>query len=271
MHAYIGHMIRYIAPFASVVVLGLATPALAQDPAEMAKIDILPGWQMANGHRMAAIRVQLAPGWHTYWRTPGETGIPPTFELSGSDNLARMDLHWPAPKLFADNGMWYLGYENELILPVELIPEASGDIHLSGTMDLGVCNDICVPMQAMLDAKLSPESVGPARKEIESALADQPKKIIKATCKAAPISDGMRVSVDMSVPQLGPYEVAVIEHPDRSVWVSEAHVARAGNKIKVASDLVPSDAQPFFIDRSQLTITVIGGDTAYEADGCSGE
>ncbi|ATG48061.1 protein-disulfide reductase DsbD domain-containing protein [Celeribacter ethanolicus] len=263
-------MIRSLAPLASALFLGLTAPALAQDPADMARIDILPGWQMDNGHRMAAIRVQLAPGWHTYWRTPGETGIPPTFELSGSENLARMDLHWPVPELFSENGMWYLGYEHELILPIELIPEGNGDIRLSGTMDLGVCKDICMPLQATLDATLTPGGPNGARAEIESALADQPKRVINATCKAAPISDGMRVSVDMSVPELGPYEVAVIEHPDRSVWVSEAELARTGGKVQVESDLVPSDAQPFFIDRSQLTITVIGRGSAYEAQGCSG-
>ncbi|SFJ83140.1 protein-disulfide reductase DsbD domain-containing protein [Celeribacter neptunius] len=251
------------------LLLASATPGFAQDDADLAKIDILPGWQMSNGHRMAAIRIRLEPGWHTYWRAPGEAGIPPSFDFAGSQNLAGIALHWPAPDLFAQNDMWYLGFEHELILPVELIPTQAGDITLKGTMSLGVCQDICMPLQAQLQMQLPEGATGPMTTEIKAALADQPKQIRNAACDAAPLSDGMRLTATLTVPDLGPEEVAVIEHPDRDIWVSEATVTRNGRQIQVESDLVPANAQPFAIDRSDLTITVIGGGQAYEARGCS--
>lgn len=246
------------------------TPASAQEAADMAQIEMLPGWQMENGHRMAAIRVALAPGWHTYWRAPGEAGIPPSFDFAGSKNLKAIALHWPTPKLYADNGMWYLGYEDELILPIELIPEATGEIEITGSMSLGVCDDICIPMQADLQGGFPPEMRGALSREIKAALADKPRKIGKAQCEAAPISDGMRLTATLSVPDLGAHEVAVIEHPDREIWVSQAELTRRGGQIEVASDLVPTDAQPFFLNRSELTITVVGGKGVYEARGCTG-
>ena len=250
--------------------LALPHAAQADVPDDMARLEILPGWQMENGHRMAAIRVQLAPGWHTYWRTPGETGIPPQFDWSGSDNLAAVDIHWPVPTYFSENGMWYLGYAKEVVLPVELTPEAPGDISLHGTVDMGVCNDICVPMSARLEATLPAGATGPQNDAIRSALANRPARLTKARCTAVPISDGLRLTTDVQVPALGPNEIAMVEHPDRSIWISEAQTRRSGGTLHIETDLVPAEAQPFMLDRSALTITVIGDGRAYEAQGCTG-
>ncbi|SDW43110.1 protein-disulfide reductase DsbD domain-containing protein [Celeribacter indicus] len=250
--------------------LALTPPLAAQEGADLTRVEVLPGWQMENGHRMAALRVRLAPGWHTYWRAPGEAGIPPSFDWSGSRNVARVTPHWPAPALYDQNGMWYLGYEQELVLPLEITPSGPGELHLAGTMDLGVCNDICVPMRAEISAPLSASGDGGTSAPIRAALADRPERLSGARCEAAPIKDGMRLVATLALPDLGPREVAVIEHPDKAIWVSESALRRAGQTVEIASDLVPETAQPFFIDRSELTITVIGGGKAYEAQGCTG-
>jgi len=263
-------MTRIFAPLMTALTLGLSAPVVAQEASDMARVDILPGWQMDNGHRMAAIRIRLADGWHTYWRSPGESGIPPTFDLSDSENLSHMELHWPVPELFTDNGMWYLGYEDELILPVELIPDEQGEIRLEGTMDLGVCNDICVPIQAQLNAVLSSGGTGEFSDRIKTSLADRPTEITHAICDATPISDGMRLTATLKIPEMPGEAVAIIEHPDRSIWISESQMTRNGDTVEVQSDLVPTNAQPFFIDRSALTISIIGGGQAYEARGCTG-
>ncbi len=235
----------------------------------MARVEILPGWQMENGHHMAALRIALEPGWHTYWRAPGEAGIPPQLDVRGSDNLAGLTLHWPTPELHVSNGMWYLGYEDELVLPMELTPASEGPITLSGTLEFGVCSDICVPMSANVRADLSTGNAAPTQ-AIEAALADRPRRLQNVTCAAEPISDGLRLNASLSLPALAEHEVAVIEHPDKSIWISEANLTRTGKSLAVESDLVPADAQPFFLNRSELIITVVGGGTAYEAIGCSG-
>lgn len=230
----------------------------------MAQVDILPGWTMENGHRMAAIRVSLAPGWHTYWRAPGEAGIPPSFNLSASQNLSAMSMHWPTPELHSENGMWYLGYENELILPIELAPTGPGEIHLSGDMEFGVCKDICIPMTARIDAMLSLPGGEP---EIRAALKDRPKPLQNTRCTAQPVSDGMQITATLD---LADADVAVIEHPDKTIWISEAMVTQSGGQIEVTSDLVPIDSNPFMVDRSTLVITAISDGAVYEAKGCSG-
>ena len=62
---------------------------------EVVSASVLTGWRMENGHHMAALRITLAPGWKTYWRAPGEAGIPPRFDWTGSDNLSAVTVHWP--------------------------------------------------------------------------------------------------------------------------------------------------------------------------------
>src|SRR5690349_10954009 len=52
----------------------------------------------------AGIEIKLDPGWQTYWRDPGDSGAPPTFDFSGSDNVKSIDVLWPAPEKFADGG-----------------------------------------------------------------------------------------------------------------------------------------------------------------------
>ena len=65
--------------FALCAAAAFATSAFATTQDEVLQADLLPGWQMQNGHHMAGLRLQLAPEWKTYWRSPGEAGIPPLF------------------------------------------------------------------------------------------------------------------------------------------------------------------------------------------------
>ncbi|WP_439103435.1 protein-disulfide reductase DsbD domain-containing protein [Celeribacter marinus] len=248
-----------------------AVTAAPANAADQAQVSVLNGWRMGNGHHMAALRISLADGWHTYWRAPGDAGIPPRFDWSASKNVSGVQVHWPTPDVYAQNDMRYVGYEGEVVLPLEIRPTASGAIHLEGVIEFGVCDDICIPMTAQLRLDLdgtAPQSDYPA---ITASLNDAPTRITDAKCDAAPIEDGLKVTVTLGVPSLGAREIAVIEHPDAAIWVSEAMTTRKdASTLTAVSELVPPHAKPFMVNRSDLTITVIGNGTAYEARGCTG-
>ncbi len=101
--------------------LTLASPALADQQDEVISADLLPGWQMQNGHHMAAIELSLAPRWKTYWRSPGDAGIPPLFDWSGSQNVKSVRVLWPSPTVFHTNGLRTIGYHDQVILPIEVV------------------------------------------------------------------------------------------------------------------------------------------------------
>ena len=248
----------------------MALPVTAKEPMahEAAQIDLMPGWQTPGGQRMMAVRIRLAPGWHTYWRAPGDAGIPPQLNWTASENIADAKFHWPIPKLFSQNGMRYVGYDDDVILPLEISPRSDGVIHLDATLDIGVCDDICVPLHAQLKAEIAPSAVGQGVADIRAALKDVPRGVSGAECDIAPIDDGVRITARLATGALGTDEFAVMELPDKLIWISEAEVTRAGPTLSVSSDFVPENAQPFFVDRQSVSITVFGGGKAVEAKGC---
>src|SRR5260221_11308165 len=67
---------------------------------------------------LGGIAIQLQPGWPTYWRTPGDSGVPPRFDFSKSDNVEAVTVLWPAPTKFDDGGGGHsLGFKKQIVLP----------------------------------------------------------------------------------------------------------------------------------------------------------
>lgn len=95
----------------------------------------------------AGLHLRLPDGWKTYWRSPGDAGLPPSLDLARSINLADSDFTWPAPHRFQLFGLETYGYETEVVFPITLIPATPGrTLALRGTADVLVCADICVPV-----------------------------------------------------------------------------------------------------------------------------
>lgn len=225
---------------------------------------------MQNGHHMAGLRLQLAPDWKTYWRSPGEAGIPPLFNWTGSVNVKSVRVHWPSPVAFHTNGMQTIGYHEGVVLPLEVVPlDPSKPMELRAGVDLGVCNQICMPAAVQLTAVL--DAGGPDA-AIKAALKAQPVAgkaagLRAISCEVAPIADGLRLTAVLDLPQRGA-ETVVIETSDASVWVGEAQSARAGGRLTAAVDLVASNGAPFALDRSGVVVTVLGAGGSVEIAGC---
>ena len=241
-------------------------------PEDVVKVDILPGWRTAKGTHMSALRVQLEPGWKTYWRAPGQSGIPPRFDWAGSRNLGAVKFHWPTPQVFNENGLQTIGYKNQLILPMELTPkQRGGDIILRAEVELGVCEDICIPVSLRIAANL--DNYQQRDRRIRAAMSDRPATAKEArmraiSCAVEPISDGLRLTAQIDMPQLGADEIAVFELPDQTIWVSEATTRRQGGSLLAVSEMVPPSNKPFLLDRSQVRITVMAAGRAVEIWGC---
>ena len=123
----------------------IAFPASSQSLSDIVTVEVLPGWRASDGTHMAALHMELASGWKTYWRAPGEAGIPPQFDWTASRNLAGLDVLWPTPRITVDHGMLTIGYSEQLVLPIRLLPARPGrDVTLRGTVEIGVCRDVSV-------------------------------------------------------------------------------------------------------------------------------
>src|SRR3954452_22051314 len=126
--------------------------------------------------RLAAIEIALDPGFKTYWRSPGESGLPPAFDWAGSENLSAAEVLWPAPHRFEDAGGVAYGYKERVLLPVRVSPNDTGKpLRLALKLDYGVCKDICIPAQALLALTLRPGEATSPSAPIAAALARAPK------------------------------------------------------------------------------------------------
>lgn len=105
----------------------------------------------------AGVEIRLDPGWKTYWRYPGDSGVPPTFSFDGSTNIKSIAVQWPAPERLADGGGIYsIGYAGDVILPLKVTPADAGLpslLHLA--VNYAVCGTLCVPAKAALALKLT--------------------------------------------------------------------------------------------------------------------
>src|SRR6478735_11606245 len=103
----------------------------------------------------AGVEIKMQPGWKTYWRYPGDSGVPPHFDFSGSENLKKADVFYPAPHLFTDETGHSLGYKDTVIFPVVVSPQQSGKpVRLRVKVDYAVCEKLCVPVEGRAELVL---------------------------------------------------------------------------------------------------------------------
>src|SRR5437762_5408807 len=104
----------------------------------------------------AGIELRLKNGWHTYWRYPGDAGVPPRFDFAGSQNVKSIEVLWPAPLRIPEQGLVTIGYTGDVILPLAIVPQNSGEpIKLRLKLDYAVCETLCVPAEGKAELVLT--------------------------------------------------------------------------------------------------------------------
>ncbi len=255
---------------AALLAAPLSLHAQPKHLSEIIEAQMRPGWQSDSGTHIIALHLKLSPDWITYWRHPGESGIAPRFDWSGSRNLARARVHWPEPKLHISAGFLSIGYADELVLPIELTPERSGQpIELDGSVLIGVCADICIPVDLPLRLALS----GPGKRDatILEALDRRPREARSAglrgvDCDIAPDKRGLRLSAVLDLPQQGSREFVLVE-PGAGALPSRALSTERNGASISGESLLQSGAGG--IDRSAVRVSIVSENGMLEHRGCS--
>lgn len=125
----------------------------------------------------AGLEIKLDPGWKTYWRDPGDSGLPPTLDFSGSDNVKAVTVLWPAPVRFPDGaGGDSIGYLDHVILPLRIAPQDAGKpSSLQLKLGYDVCGNMCVPVESNLNLGLDGD--GAEETAIEKAEVRVPRRV----------------------------------------------------------------------------------------------
>jgi len=103
----------------------------------------------------AGLHLDLGEGWKTYWRSPGEVGIPPSIDWAGSENVEDVDFLWPAPERFTAFGIENFGYHDEVVFPLRIaLSDPGAPVRLNANVTLLTCSTVCVPQEFTLTLSL---------------------------------------------------------------------------------------------------------------------
>lgn len=266
-------MIKHI--LFTTALLTATSTAHADDPiGTPVTAELIQGWQQADGTQVSAIRLTLAQGWKTYWRAPGDAGIPPHFDWNGSRNIAGVSIRWPTPEVFDQNGLRSVGYANQVTLPLLIkTKHQNKPVKINLDMDIGVCKDICVPKTLSLRGTVDTENTTPVS-TIAAALAERPYTAKEAgargvSCTLSPSASGLNITATLNLPSTGRREHVVIEAGRSDVWISEATSLRHGNTLTAQAEIIPATPGALALDRSAMRFTVLGSSHAVDLLGCT--
>ena len=263
--------------------LGFAATLLASSLALDARAQDASPWQR-DGHSavrllagsrsgavlMGGIAFQLQPGWKTYWRTPGDSGVPPRFDFSKSENVEAVTVLWPAPMKFDDGaGGYSLGYHDQVVLPLRIVAKnADKPVTLRADINYAVCEKLCIPVEA--SAELAIASVASTEDSaLFAALDTVPKPANVGDPNPLTIRDVKRegkstVLVDVAVPDTRAVDLFV-EGPtsDWALPVPKLLERSPPGVKRFAFELegLPPGTNP---EGAALKLTLVGGDRAYE-------
>ena len=236
---------------------------------------LLPGNADARGTRLAGVRLSLKTGWKTYWRAPGEGGVPPVFDWSGSVNVANVVMHWPAPQIFESYGLSTIGYAEGVVLPVTLVPEdPSAPMVLRMTAEIGVCKQICILETVQAAAVLGPGGVAIGEDAIAVAMASVPRPaggegLLWSTCRVEVRQHGGVLHAELAFDRPVEGSVVLIE-PGVSAWVSDIRVVGTGPRLSVTAELGALQADDLPAPE-EIRFTILGPGLAADQQGCAGQ
>src|ERR1700754_2084674 len=219
---------------------------------------------------LGGVSIQLQPGWHTYWRTPGDSGGPPRFDFSQSDNVEAVTVLWPAPHKFDDGaGGTSLGYLKQIVLPLRIVAKnADKPVTLRADINYAVCEKLCIPVDA--NTELTFASVASTEDSaLFAALDTVPKPATVGDPNPLTIRDVKRegknsVLVDVAAPDAKDVSLFVEgPTPDWALPVPKLleHGPPGVKRFAFDLDGLPPGANP---DGAALKLTLVGGERAYE-------
>ena len=227
-----------------------------------------------SAERRAGLEIRLDPGWETYWRYPGDSGTPPTFDFAGSENVKAVTVRWPAPERFADGaGGHSIGYRGDVVLPLHVTAEdAAKPSLLHVKFGYAICGTLCVPAEAELDLLLSGKggSGGPA---LAAAEARVPRRVPLGSGGALAVrsvhrdKNGERVVVEVAAAEGTPVDLFVEgPAPDWALPLPESSEPAASHSQGLRRFVFKLDGLPPGADAegATFTFTAVSPDDAIE-------
>lgn len=218
---------------------------------------------------MGGIEIELQPGWKTYWRTPGDSGMPPRFDFSKSTNVESVTLLFPAPRKFDDgSGGTSFGYHKNVVFPLRIVSKNPSElVQLRVSASYAVCEKLCVPVEADTELAFT-SAVSSTDNLVASALNKVPKPA--STSDVRPLAlrsfkrEGSRVIVEIAAPSADRVDLfAEGPSPDWALPVPTRIASPDPGTVRYEFELdgLPPNTRP---EGAQLKLTLVGANGAFE-------
>ena len=220
-----------------------------------------------------ALFIKMKKDWKTYWRYPGESGFAPEFKVLSSKNFKKLEISWPTPKVFYENGTIINGYKNDLILPIFILKNKN-ESHVEFELELtmGFCKDICIPINFIISSKHAFKASKTQNKMILDSLNNTPKELSTSNglviCDVKKIDDKMVLLSNLNNNFFSDkhyIDALILEYKDDKVWFSE--IKKISNS-RYISEIKSIDDKNFFLDKSKVKYTIITNSGGFEKTGC---
>ena len=240
---------------------------------ENIEISFLKAWDSKEA-TLYALFIKMKKNWKTYWKYPGDSGFSPEFKIIESNNLKKIEILWPTPKVFFENGSVINGYKKELILPIFFYKEKSSKkIDFKINFLMGFCDDICIPIKFIINSKNALKTNELKNKLVSNSLEKMPQDLSNSKnlieCEVKKINKKMKLiskfdsnffSNNHSIDQL------ILEYLDGQIWFSE--ISKTNERFEFLSTVNSFEDNNFFLDKSKIEYTIITRSGGFQQKGC---
>jgi DsbC/DsbD-like thiol-disulfide interchange protein len=235
-------------------------------------VRLIAGGRTADGGYRIGVEIRLTGSFKTYWRVPGDAGVPPVFDWSASENAGSVALRWPAPERFVDAGVTTIGYKEQVVFPVVVrAADAGKPVVIALALDYAVCDRICIPAKAAVRLKL-PEAAETAQTAVLDSFRARTPRIVEPG-KAGPglglssviwVADKGRQAVELvvSIPAGAAFTDAFLEGPDGWHFGAPQQVVIEGDKVQLR--MAVEDKPKNAVGLLPLVLTLAGKPNASE-------
>jgi DsbC/DsbD-like thiol-disulfide interchange protein len=256
--------------YAAGIALALLSPAQAatsdwatNEGGRMRLVALAPG---GDGHLRAALQIQPAPGWVTYWREPGESGIPPQISPAAGSKATVERVSYPVPKLISAGTVREIGYDAPVSLPLDV--KTNGADQLALTVFIGICKQVCIPFQAELSVALPATATAATADATIVAAADaalpEPPSAGFFVQSYSLSGDGKSLQLDLSLPDSGGAVPQVyVTGPSGYVFFTQTGASRNGRDLRT-SLAISGLPKSYVIHGKSWGILIVDGGRAME-------
>ncbi len=173
----------------------VTTPQVRAELVAHAPEGVKPGQPLWLG-----LVIRHQPHWHTYWKNPGDSGLPTTLEWQLPAGVSAGDIQWPTPKKLPIGPLMNYGYEDTLLLPVPVQVSAGfagSQLDVKLKAEWLVCKDVCIPESGEFAISVPAQAATAGHAALfEAARAAVPQAVPDAKASAAVEGETLVVSID---------------------------------------------------------------------------